>query len=166
MTARHLPRAPLPAQGVTSYGVVSMHDIRERYLSFIAPTGSCARPNSSCHLHFILEQQVFAGCCESLLEDGLSRHYLCNPCVGAWTPAPQRPFSAFARFFLKDNGLTSDVTGSAHQTTPAMQLQQGYFFSGLQSFLYVPAPMLASPQIAPTAVSIYPRGSRAVYATQ
>lgn len=42
--ARHLPRAPLPAQGVTSYGVVSMHDIREHYLSFIAHTGSCVRP--------------------------------------------------------------------------------------------------------------------------
>ena len=40
--ARHLPRAPLPAQGVTSYGVMSMHDIREHYLSFIAHTGSCA----------------------------------------------------------------------------------------------------------------------------
>ena len=42
--ARHLPRAPLPAQGVTSYGVVSMHDIREDSRSFIAHTGSCVRP--------------------------------------------------------------------------------------------------------------------------
>ena len=59
VSVRHLPRAPLPAQGVTSYGVVSIHNIRENYLSFIAHTGSCARPNSSCHLDFTLDQQVF-----------------------------------------------------------------------------------------------------------
>jgi hypothetical protein len=145
VSARHLPRAPLPAQSVTSYGVVYMHNIREHYLSFIAHTGSCARPNSSCHLDFTLDQQVFAGCCESLLEDGPSRHYLRNPCVGAWTPTPQRPFSAFARFFLKDNGLTLDVRGSARRICPCNATSTGLFFSRLQSFLYVQAPTLARP---------------------
>jgi hypothetical protein len=42
-----LPRAPLPTQGVTSCGVMSMHNIGERYPSFIAHTGSCARPKPS-----------------------------------------------------------------------------------------------------------------------
>ena len=144
-SARHLPRAPLPAQGVTSYGVVSMHNIRELYLSFIAHTGSCARPNSSCHLDFTLEQQVFAGCCESLLEDGLSRHYLCNPCVGAWTLTPRRPFSALARFFLKGNGLTLVVRSSARQIYPYNATSTGLIFPRLQSFLYVQAPTLARP---------------------
>jgi hypothetical protein len=37
----------LPTQGVTSCGVTSMHHIGEHYLSFIAPTGSCVRPNPS-----------------------------------------------------------------------------------------------------------------------
>jgi hypothetical protein len=124
-SARHLPRAPLPAQGVTPHGVMSMHDIREHYLSFIAHTGSCARPNPSCLLDFTLDQQVFAGCCEPLLEDGPSRHYLRNPCVGAWTPTPQRPFSAFARFFLKDNGLTLDVRGSARRDCPCNATSTG-----------------------------------------
>jgi hypothetical protein len=38
-----------------------------------------------------------------------------NPCVGAWTPIPQCPSSALARFFPEDNGLTANVTGSAHR---------------------------------------------------
>ncbi len=53
--------------------------------------------------------------CQPLLGDGPSRHYLCNPCVGAWTPTPRCPPGALARFFPEGNGLTSDVTGSAHQ---------------------------------------------------
>ena len=151
VSARHLPRAPLPAQGVTSYGVVSMHNIRERYLSFIAHTGSCARPNSSCHLDFTLDQQVLAGCCEPLLEDGPSRHYLRNPCVGAWTPTPQRPFSAFARFFLKGNGLTLVVRSSAHQIGPYNATSTGLFFRGCSHFFMFRLPHSLDPQIAPTA---------------
>ena len=107
---------------------------------------------------FYSDQCVFAGCCKSLLGDGLSRHYLRNPCVGAWTPTPQRPFSAFARFFLKDNGLTLDVTGSARQICPCNATSTGNSFSRLrfdrltalstvegQSFRYVQAPTLARP---------------------
>jgi hypothetical protein len=83
--------------------------------------------------------------CKSLLGDGLSRHYLCNPCVGAWTPTPQRPFSAPARFFLKDNGLTLDVRGSARQICPCNATSTENRFSGLQSFRNVQAPALARP---------------------
>jgi len=116
---------------------LSMHNIRDHYPSFIAHAGSCARPNSSCHLDFTLDPQVFAGCCESLLEDGPSRHYLRNPCVGAWTPTPQRPFSAFARFFLKDNGLTLDVRGSARRNCPCNATSTGYFSRGCShSFMF------------------------------
>ena len=38
-----------------------------------------------------------------------------NPYVGAWTPTPQCPSGALARFFPEGNGLTSNVTGSAHR---------------------------------------------------
>ena len=68
-----------------------LRHIRRHYPSFIAPTGSCARPNPSRRLWFDLIRQVFAGCRQSLLEDGPSRHYLCNPCVSAWPPTPQCP---------------------------------------------------------------------------
>ena len=121
------------------------YHVREHYPPFIALTGSCVRPNSSCHLDFTLEQQVFAGCCESLLEDGLSRHYLCNPCVGAWTLTPRRPFSALARFFLKGNGLTLVVRSSARQICPYNATSTGLIFPRLQSFLYVQAPTLDRP---------------------
>ena len=102
--------------------------------------------------------------CEPLLGVGPSRHYLRNPCVGAWTPTQQRPFSAFARFFLKDNGLALNVRGSAHQTTPSMQLQQGILFRGCSHSIMFRLPRSLDPQIAPTAV-VLPQGGRAVYTT-
>jgi hypothetical protein len=143
--AHHLPRAPLPAQGVTFYGVGSMHDIRERYLSFTAHTGSCARPKPSRRLGLNLVRQVFVDFASLYLGDGLSRHYLCNPCVGAWTPTPQCPSSALARFFPEGNGLTSNVKGSAHRNAPCNAISTGSCFSRLQSFRYVQAPTLARP---------------------
>ena len=111
-----------------------------------------------------LLRQVFAGCRKPLLGDGPSRHYLCNPCVGAWTPTPQCPSSALARFFPEGNGLTSDVTGSAHQTIPIMQLQPGYNFRGCSHSLMFRLPRSLDPQVAPTALH-YVMGSRAVYTT-
>ena len=100
------------------------HPVRGHYPSFIARTNSCARPNPSRRLRLSLLRQVFAGCCQSLLGGGPSRRYLCNPCIGAWTPTPQRPFGAFTRFFPKGVGLTSEITGSARQTTVTMQLRR------------------------------------------
>jgi hypothetical protein len=137
------------------------HHIRGHYPSFIALTGSCARPKPSRRLL----RRVFAGCRQSLLEDGPSRHYLCNPCVGAWTPTPQCPPSALARFFPGDNGLTSDVTDSAHQTTPALQLQQGILSRGCSHSVMFRLPRSLDPQVAPTAVPQKQLGSRAVYTT-
>ncbi len=101
-----------------------LHPVRGHYPSFIAHTNSCARPKPSCRLRLSLLRHVFAGCCQSLLGGGPSRRYLCNPCMGAWTPTPQRPFGAFTRFFPKGIGLTSEITGSARQTTVTMQLQR------------------------------------------
>ncbi len=111
-----------------------------------------------------LLRRVFAGCHQSLLEAGPSRHYPCNPCVGAWTPTPQCPSGALARFFPEDNGLTSDVTRSAHQHIPIMQLQPG-IISGLQSFRYVQAPTLARPPGCTHRSSYKNLSGRAVYTT-
>ena len=73
-------------------------------------------------------QQVFAGCCETLLEDGGSRRYLHNPCVGAWTHTPPRPLGALARFFPRGNGLTVQVISSTRESFPTMQLPWGENF--------------------------------------
>ena len=64
-----------------------------------AHTGSCARPKSSCRLRFSLVPQVFAGCCQSLLEDGPSRRYLCESFPTCLDPYPGCPYGASTRFF-------------------------------------------------------------------
>jgi len=92
-----------------------------------------------------LLRRVFAGCRQSLLGDGPSRHYLCNPCMGAWTPTPWRSHGAFTRFFPSDIGLTLHLTRLAHQNYPCNATSTGGSFSRLQSFRYVQAPMLARP---------------------
>ncbi len=77
---------------------VSRH-IGGHYPSFIAHTGSCARPKPSRCLRLSLLQRVFAGCRQSLLGDGPSRRYLrasfsacLDLCPGASLGAPTRFF--------------------------------------------------------------------------
>ncbi len=115
------------------------------YPFFIAHTSSCARPKPSRRLWFYLLRRVFAGCRQPLLRVGPSRHYLYNPCTGAWTHTPSCSPGAPTHYFPGDNGLTSWETRSAHENTPAMQLQQGAVISGVQSFVYLQAPTLARP---------------------
>ncbi len=105
---------------------------------------SCAPPNSSSRLCYVLLRRVFAGCCEPLLEDGGSRRCLHSPCVGAWTRTPPLPPGAFARFFPGGIGLTFRTTRSAHEIPLQCNFNRETL-SGLQSFLYVQAPTLARP---------------------
>src|SRR5450755_4105367 len=77
-----------------------------RYPLVVAHTGSCARPSPSPRLRFPVARRVFAGCRQSLLGDGPSRHYLRDPCVGARTLTPPRSSAAHVRFFTEDTGLT------------------------------------------------------------
>jgi hypothetical protein len=142
--ARHVPRAPLPETGAT----------RLRGMSGIpsegtTPPSSLLRahaphqtPLADLGLHPI--PRVLAGCGEPLLEGGGSRRYLRNPCIGAWSHTPPRSPGAPTRFFPVDIGLTSHLTRSARETL----LQSNFHrvsISGLQTFLYVQAPMLARP---------------------
>ena len=80
--------------------------LERRYPLVVAHTGSCARPSPSQRLRFTLGRWVFAGRRQSLLRDGPSRHYLCDPCAGARTPTPPRSPAAHIRFFTEDTGLT------------------------------------------------------------
>ena len=100
-----------------------------------------------------LVRRVLAGCRQSLLGDGPSRHYLCNPCVGAWTHTPPRLSSALAHSFLESTGLTPRKMRSAREIVPAMQRQQGAVFRGCShSFIFRLLRSLG-PQIASTAAS-------------
>ena len=123
---RHVPRAPLPDRGVTSTGVTAS---RQRALTLLHRSyGLMRQTNPLLPPSTHLIRQVFAGCCQPLLGIAPSRHYLCNPCVGAWTPAPRCPSGAHTRFYPENFGLALGVTGLAHQSTPAMQLPQGMHF--------------------------------------
>ncbi len=74
---------------------------------------------------FSLVCPIFAGCHESLLVDGLSRHYLYSLCIGAWIHTPPCSLSAHTHFFLRDNSLTFARTRSAHETIPAIATSAG-----------------------------------------
>ena len=71
---------------------------------------------------------VFAGCRQSLLGDGPSRHYLCDPCAGARTHTPPRSSAAHVRSFTEDTGLTPRETGSTRESIPTWQLRWGANF--------------------------------------
>ena len=122
-------------------------------------TGSLPTPR------FSLVRWVFAGCRQSLLGNGPSRHYLHNPCTGAWTPTPQRSFGAFTRFFPKDYGLTLDSRGSARQVIAAMQLLRRNLFRGCSHSIMFRLPYLLDPLVAPTTGPLSAQGGRAVYTT-
>ena len=107
-----------------------------------------------------LFHRVFAGCRQSLLVDGPSRRYLCNPYMGAWTLTPQCFFGALTRFFPKNFGLTLDLRRSAHHTASAMQLQQSTLFRGCSHFVMFRPPCLLDPQVAPTAEAHSLRAAR------
>ena len=85
-----------------------------------------------------LGRQVFAGCCEPLLEDGPSRHYLRESFPRCLDPYPSGSPSAYTRFFPGDIGLRPVGTSSAsHNIRTATSVRET--ISGLQSFLYVQA---------------------------
>ncbi len=107
-----VPRAPLPTIGVTYCGVMSSTTSEG-----VTPPSSLLRTHAPDQIPpagfgFPI-QQAFAGCCQSLLGDGLSRRYLRNPCMVAWTRTPQRPSGALTRFFPEDFGLAVLITDSA-----------------------------------------------------
>jgi hypothetical protein len=133
------------------------HLVRGRYPSFIAHTDSCVGPNSSLPISDFPRRKVFAGCCQPLLEDGPSRRYLHNLCKGAWTRTPPRSLASvrFGQWALptKDFGLAQGLRGSARETIPAMQLQQGGGFRGCSHSLMFRLLYSLGPPVAPTAVT-------------
>ncbi len=146
-----VPRAPLPAGGVTPVRDVLQGHLGGRYPSVIAHTSPCARPKPSPRLGFRLVRGVLAGCCQPLLGDGPSRHYLCDPCAGARTHTPPRSLAALVHSFTRDTGLTPRETGLAHGSTPAQQLQRGAVYRGCSHSITFGLLHSLGPQTAPTA---------------
>ena len=112
------------------------HLVGRRYPSFFAHTGSCARPPSSGQLWIASSgrslQVAVSPCWMMALPDVISA-----VCLKELGPLPRRvpvdparlhaPLSAKA-YRSKDTGLALESRGSARETVPAMQLQQGGYF--------------------------------------
>jgi hypothetical protein len=93
---------------------------------------------------------VRAGCRESLLDRGPSRHYLCHLCGGAWTHTPPCSSGAHTHFFPNDSDLTSRETRSAHGKIPARRFQQGALFRGCShSLMFRPRGLLPPRSLPP-----------------
>ena len=112
-----------------------------------------------------LVRQVFAGCSEPLLEGGPSRRYLCNPCLGARTPTPQRPFGAYP-FLPKGHRPHPTVEGFGTLNDRRNATSTTISFRGCSHSLMFGLPCLLGPQVAPTTAVSSPQGRRAVYTTQ
>ena len=134
-----MPRAPLPATGVTSCGVTSRITSEG-----VTPPSSLVRthapvPNPPSASGFNLVQRVFAGCRQSLLGVGPSRRYLCESFPTCLDPYPGCSCGALTRFFPQDFGLPHVRNGSAQRTLPVQATSYTDAISGLQSFTHVQA---------------------------
>jgi len=145
-----VPRAPLPLAGVTCSGE-TRRPIRGRYPSFLALTGSCARPPSSLLLGSRLVRRVFAGCRQSLLGDGPSRRYLHGPCVGAWTPTPPCSTGALARSLPDRHRPYLRMNRFGARDLPRRGFSVGFAFRGCSHSLMFRLPHSLGPLTAPTA---------------
>ena len=135
-----------------------------RYPLVVAHTGSCAKPPPSAHLGSRLARTVFAGSRQSLLGDGPSRHYLCDPCAGARTHTPPRSSAARVHSLTEDTGLTPRETGLARGSTPTWQLLRGAVFRGCSHSITFGLLHSLGPQTAPTAAPMA-LGRRAFHTT-
>ena len=112
-----------------------------------------------------LFRQVFAGCCESLLDDGPSRRYLHGPCTGAWVRTPPRPNGVLVRFFPLGIGLPLGSRGSARERSRNAAFRGG-IFRGCNHSMMFRLPCSLGPPTAQTARARCPFGLRAVYTGQ
>ena len=113
------PRWALPTAGWFP------HHLRGHYPSFIAPTGSCARPCPSPSLWSSLGLGVCAGCCEPLLRRGPSRRYLCVSVPRCLDPYPGGVVGAHTHYFPTTIGLPPVLMGSASRINPSSDFRTG-----------------------------------------
>jgi len=97
--------------------------------------------------------RVFADCCESLLDIGPSRRYLCESFSACLDPYPGGSCGACTRFFPHDNGLPDVRTRSAPSHIHTATSVWACFRGCNHSLMFRPADLLATP-IAPTAVPL------------
>jgi len=163
--ARQVPRAPLPATGVTSCAVASCTTSES-----ITPPSSLILAHApdqippadfGCPYYDGSLQVVASPCWELALPDIISA-------ILAWVPGPL-PRSVLLVLLLASSQKTtaSPQTSQVRHTkiTPAMQLQQGTNSRGCSHSVMFRLPRSLGPQVAPTAEALSPQSGRAVYTT-
>ena len=152
-----VPRAPLPAEGVTLRGTMSCIVSRS-----ITPSSSLLwahapnhRPPTAFGLGF--GRWVCAGCRQSLPGHGPSRRYPCESFRRCLGPCRGGPLGAPARYFPNDVGLPPWPRGRRPASNPLSDFR-AEALSRLQPFANVQASTLAATQVAPTAAAILTAG--------
>jgi len=163
--ARQVPRAPLPATGVTSYVVASAPHQRAlpllhrsywlmRQTKTLPPTSVVPNTTGLCRL-----SPVPAGSWPFPTLSLQSLHGCLDPCPAAFLwctcsllPKGQRPH------------LRTEKFGTLN--IPVMQLQQGNLFRSCSHSIMFRLPYSIDPQVAPTAEALSLQGGQAVYTTQ
>ena len=108
-----------------------------------------------------LVEPVFAGSCQSLLDVGPSRYYLCNHSMVACAHTPGKVRGASVHFFPRTYSLSFGDPKSAFPKSPRRNFYGEETISGRQQFFYIQASIFAWPSGC-----AYPlRGSRAVFTT-
>jgi len=105
------------------------HPVRGHYPSFIAHTNSCVRPNPSHWFRLALVHWVFAGCRQSLLQDGPSRRYLCASFPRCLDPYRGGVPDASTHYFSGTIGLPPVSIGSATRNDPLSDFRVGSIFA-------------------------------------
>jgi hypothetical protein len=131
-----VPRAPLPAAGVTDCGKASC-----TLSEGVTPPSSLVWTHATDQIppsdFVVLIRPVCAGCCQPLLEDGPSRRYLRSLCEDAWTLTPSRssdsdpfvcPSLPVGALSSLDIGRVLEPTNAARRVFSALQLRQRVYF--------------------------------------
>jgi hypothetical protein len=150
--SHQVPRAPLHAQGVTSYAEMSGTSSANITLpsSLIRTHASILNPPTTSEKP---ERRVFAGCCQPLLKVGPSRRYLYESFSTCLNPYPGCSCGALTHFFPQNNGLPGGLSRSALSYIHTAISVWAVFRGCNYSFTFRPVDLLAT-QIAPTAVSL------------
>lgn len=159
-TNHQVPRAPLPADGVTVRGKASC-----ALSGGVTPLSSLVWTHATDQIppsDFVdLFRPVLAGCCQPLLEDGPSRRYLRSLCEDAWTFTPSRSDDSSHLGALpyrlvhvhRQTPAASQSRQTRHaEKIPAIATSTEGVFRGCSHSLMFRLLHLLGPQVAPTAV--------------
>jgi len=99
-----------------------------------------------------LEQEVFAGCYQSLLPMGSSRRYLCKSFLGCLVPLHGGPAKCTCLFLPSRHRPSPTEEWVGFPLPPANTTSRGSVFRSCRHFFMFKPPSLLASQIVPTAV--------------